>query len=139
MGRPSFVTSTGDLVVASTATSPDGYELLFLEGGILGRVDDMVTIRGNNVFPSSLEAIIRQYAEVAEYRIEVDAEQTLHQITIEIEPVAATSQDELTQLLKKITQHIKDRLNFQAKVIAVEAGVLPRFDLKGKRFFRKEG
>jgi len=138
LGSPVIRYRTGDLVVASTETSPDGYELLFLEGGILGRVDDMVTIRGNNVFPSSIEAIIRQYVEVAEYRIEVDTRQTLHHLKIEIEPVATLSQNDLTPLLKKITHHIKDRLNFQAEIIAVETGALPRFDLKGKRFFRKE-
>ncbi|VAX40809.1 Coenzyme A ligase [hydrothermal vent metagenome] len=130
---------TGDLVVASTEKSPDGYELLFLEGGILGRVDDMMTIRGNNLFPSSLEAIIRQYEDIAEYRIEVDTSQTLHHLKIEIEPVVTLSQNDLSSLLKKIAQHIKDRLNFQAEVVAVETGALPRFDLKGKRFFRKEG
>ena len=42
-----------------------------MEGGILGRIDDMVVVRGNNIFPASLEAIIRRFDAVAEFRVEV--------------------------------------------------------------------
>ena len=42
-----------------------------MEGGILGRIDDMVVVRGNNIFPASLEAIVRRFDGVAEFRIEV--------------------------------------------------------------------
>ncbi|MBM4077769.1 MAG: phenylacetate--CoA ligase, partial [Planctomycetes bacterium] len=60
---------TGDLVVAATDSHPSNRTLLRLKGGILGRIDDMLIIRGNNLFPSSLEAIIREFPEVIEYRI----------------------------------------------------------------------
>ncbi len=70
-GSPLIRYRTGDLVKAAGEASPSGRTWLHLEGGILGRSDDMLTIRGNNVFPSSLEAILRQFAEVAEYRVEV--------------------------------------------------------------------
>ncbi len=135
-GSPLIRYRTGDLVKAATDSSPSGRTWLHLEGGILGRSDDMITIRGNNVFPSSLEAILRQFEEVAEYRIEVHTEREMHQIKLEIEP-APQAADHLEPLLIRIRQTIKDRLNFNPEVIPVPVGSLPRFELKGRRFFRQ--
>jgi phenylacetate-CoA ligase len=134
-GSPLIRYRTGDLVKAATDASPSGRSWLHLDGGILGRADDMLTIRGNNVFPSSLEAILRQFDEVAEYRVEVRTEREMHHLKLEIEPVpeALTNAE---ALLSRIRRTIKDRLNFHPDVVAVPSGSLPRFELKGQRFFR---
>jgi phenylacetate-CoA ligase len=134
-GTPLIRYRTGDLVKAAIDASASGRTWLHLEGGILGRADDMLTIRGNNVFPSSLEAILRQFEEVAEYRVEVRTEREMHHLKLEIEPTPeALSNAEA--LLARIRRTIKDRLNFHPDVIAVPSGSLPRFELKGQRFFR---
>lgn len=52
---------TGDLVQADLSPAPSGRCLLRLAGGIQGRVDDMLVIRGNNVFPASIEAVVREF------------------------------------------------------------------------------
>ncbi len=135
LGSPLIRYRTGDLVRAATVASPTGRTWLHLEGGILGRADDMLTIRGNNVFPSSLEAILRQFDEVAEYRIEVRTEREMHRLKLEIEP-SPQAADRVENLLARIRRTIKDRLNFQPDVAAVAPGSLPRFELKGRRFFR---
>ena len=134
-GSPLIRYRTGDLVRAATDASPSGRTWLHLAGGILGRADDMLTIRGNNVFPSSLEAILRQFDEVAEYRIEIRTEREMHHLKLEIEPIPDVA-DGLETLLARIRRTIKDRLNFHPDVIAVAPGSLPRFELKGRRFFR---
>jgi phenylacetate-CoA ligase len=137
LGSPLIRYRTGDLARASTATSPDGYELLYLEGGILGRADDMVIIRGNNVFPSTLEAILRRYNEIVEYRITVETRRAMEHLRIEIEPAATCdSPDKVQQLVETVGSDIKDRLNFQAEITAVAMDTLPRFELKGRRFVR---
>ena len=69
-GSPVIRYRTGDLVQEDLSESPDGLCLKRLKGGVLGRVDDMMTIRGNNVFPSSIDAILREFDEVVEYRRE---------------------------------------------------------------------
>ncbi|MCH7687901.1 MAG: AMP-binding protein [Planctomycetes bacterium] len=139
LGSPLIRYRTGDLVKADTNRCPCGRELLRLEGGILGRCDDMLTIRGNNVFPSSLEAILREFDEIAEYRITVHTVRSMQHLKIEIEPTPNTeAQHETGALLETIQRAIKDRLNFQADVEAVSPGTLPRFELKGRRFFRAE-
>jgi phenylacetate-CoA ligase len=151
LGSPLIRYRTGDLVQTDTEPCPCGRELLRLKGGILGRCDDMVTIRGNNVFPSSLEAILREFDEIAEYRIEVETDRSMQHLKIEIEPTAAVggarppgsqgiadSAQPVSELVDAVSRTIKDRLNFHAEVAAVAPGSLPRFELKGRRFFRRD-
>lgn len=139
IGSPLLRYRTGDLVVADTAPCPCGRELLKLKGGILGRADDMVTIRGNNVYPSSLEAILRAFPTIAEYRITVQTRRAMQHLKIEIEPtpdvVGAPTRS--AELVANVEKTIKDRLNFHAEIISVASNTLPRFELKGRRFFRE--
>ncbi len=129
---------TGDLVKVATQPCKSGYELMRLEGGILGRVDDMVTIRGNNVFPSSLDAIIREIPDIIEYQVNVITRRSMPHMKIEIEPAPhrLSVPESLDALREQVEQGIKDRLNFHAEVILVSENALPRFELKGRRFFR---
>lgn len=139
LGSPLIRYRTGDLVRADTEPCRCGRELLRLAGGILGRSDDMVTIRGNNVFPSSIEAILREFDEIAEYRVEVTTVRAMQHLKIEIEPTAETaaSPEAAGRLVQTIGRTVKDRLNFQAEVTAVPPETLPRFELKGRRFVRQ--
>jgi phenylacetate-CoA ligase len=134
LGQPVVRYRTGDLVRAATSPCPSGFQLLRLEGGIIGRVDDMVTIRGNNVFPSSVEAILREFAEIAEYRLVVSTVRSMSQLQIDIEPQPLASET----LAARVARAIRDRLNFHADVVVVPSGSLPRFELKGRRFVRAE-
>src|SRR5256885_9084892 len=68
---PAIRYRTGDRVQATRGTCSCGRTLVKLAGGIAGRVDDMVTVRGVNVFPSAIEAIVRRFTEVEEYRVEL--------------------------------------------------------------------
>ncbi|WP_237228959.1 phenylacetate--CoA ligase family protein [Rubinisphaera sp. JC750] len=146
-GMPVIRYRTGDVVCASTEPNPCGRSLLRLEGGILGRADDMVTIRGNNVFPSSVEAVLREFGEVAEYRIVIREKDAMHHMVIEIEPTAelcnGCETEQLPELpgIQKLQQNlartVRDRLNFSAEIRFVSAESLPRFEMKGRRFVRE--
>ncbi len=135
-GSPVIRYRTGDLVVEDTDPSPDGLALLRLKGGILGRADDMLTVRGNNVFPSSIEAIVREFPEVAEYRVLVETRRAMQHVRIELEPKPEVT--DATALVDAVGAAIKDRLNFAAEITPVPPDTLPRFELKGKRFFRTD-
>ena len=135
-GSPLIRYRTGDLVQART-TDEATCSLLQLEGGILGRRDDMVTIRGNNVFPSTLEAVLRQFDELAEFRITLRTVRAMNHLRVEVEPVPELSDDQATALAGRIAQRIRDRLNFAVDVQAVPVDSLPRFELKGRRFHRE--
>lgn len=138
-GSPVLRYRTGDIVRADTNPSPDGYDLLRLAGGILGRSDDMLTIRGNNFYPSTLEEWLRQIPQIAEYRLTLRDQQAMQHLEVEIEPAAASqSPAAQAELIDQVRQVFKSRLNFQVQVTAVPPGTLPRFEMKGQRFHKSE-
>lgn len=126
---------TGDLVRAAVDSHPSGRILLRLPGGVLGRVDDMLIIRGNNVFPSSLEAVVREFAEIAEFRIVVSRQREMDHLRLDIEPIPEAADHD--DLLLRVKQKIQERLSFQAEVRAVSPGTLPRFEMKARRVIRE--
>ena len=132
-GSPVLRYRTGDLVEVDPRPGGCGRSLLRLRGGILGRSDDMITVRGNNVFPSSIEAVIRGVEGVVEFRVLLGSEGPLDRLSVEIEPVAGMAGDVLSDT---VAAAIRATFNFGADVAAVAAGTLPRFELKGRRFVR---
>ncbi len=138
-GSPLIRYRTGDLVRVDARPSPGGRSLLRLEGGVVGRVDDMITVRGNNVFPSHLEAILREFPELAEFRITVATQRAMQHLSIEIEPTAEVeARGDAGTLLEHVRRRLKDRLHFQVDVTTVPPGTLPRFEMKGRRVVRGE-
>jgi len=133
-GSPLLRYRTGDLVRVDPRPCHCGRVFVRLQGGILGRTDDMIHLRGNNVYPGAVEAVIRQFAEVAEFRLEVDYTASLPVLRVEIEPIAA---ELATRMIEGVDQAIRDQLLFRAEVRAVSPGSLPRFEGKARRFTRK--
>lgn len=134
LGSPLIRYRTRDLVKASTDDDPSGRQLLWLAGGILGRSDDMVTVRGNNVFPSSVEAVLREIDAVAEFRIDVKTVRSMHELCITVEPGTAKQAEGLDSIVKDA---LRKRLGFACEVTLAAPGELPRFELKGRRFHRQ--
>ncbi len=135
VGSPLIRYRTRDLVKASTAEDPSGRKLTWLDGGILGRSDDMVFVRGNNVFPSSIEAVVREIIEVAEFRIELRTVRAMQELCVAIEPIVDAVAD-VEQLKSKVQSALRQRLGFVIDVRAVSPGELPRFELKSRRIVR---
>lgn len=137
LGSPVIRYRTGDLVIADPTPHPSGRHWLRLKGGILGRTDDMLIVRGNNVFPASIEAIIREFDEITEFRIVVQRQREMNHIRLEIEPGPQVPEAESTTLGGRLAKAIKERLQFQAEVVVVPAQSLPRFEMKAKRLVRE--
>ena len=122
---------TGDLVVADPEPCACGRALLRLRGGILGRADDMITVRGNNLYPSSIESVIRRVGEVVEFRIHVTEDRQMDRLDVIVE-VSETADG--MEVAKRVATEIRNTFNLAADVTLAEAGSLPRFELKGRRF-----
>jgi phenylacetate-CoA ligase len=127
---------TADLVSkvpASRCSCGRGFDLY--EGGILGRVDDMKLVRGTNVYPRSVEAIVREYPEIDEFRLRLtrDADH-LDAITLRVEPVPSVPDAAWPALAERLGKDLAaahEGLRFAVERAA--AGELPRFELKAKR------
>ncbi len=124
-GSPVIRYRTGDLVRPSWR-GDGGNQFVRLDGGVLGRADDMAIVRGVNIFPSSIDQIVRSFPEVVEYRAVVYKESHLDQIRVEVE-------DRLNQP-DRIADELRLRLGLAVNVVAAPLGSLPRFEGKGKRF-----
>jgi phenylacetate-CoA ligase len=131
LGSPLVRYRTGDLVREGPADP--GAPFRWLEGGILGRRDDMVPLRGNNFYPSSLEAVLRRFPEVVEYRVEIDTSSPLAELRVEVEPTPTAD----AGLGERLARTIRDELLFRAEVTLVAVGSLPRFEMKASRVVRK--
>lgn len=132
-GAPVIRYRTGDLVRA--AIDDQGgpqHGFLFLIGGVLGRTDQMVIIRGVNVFPSSIESILREFPEVAEYRLTVFRQGEMDQLKIEAESSNMS-------LLEEIADRLQVRLGLRIDIQWAAPDSLPRFEAKGKRFIDARG
>jgi phenylacetate-CoA ligase len=107
---------------------------LALEGGILGRADDMIIVRGVNVFPSAVEAVLRRFPDVAEFQVLVTQPEGLTEMAVKIEP--APDCTDLAGLLRRVAHSFQSTFSLRIPVTAVPPGGLPRFELKAKRWVR---
>lgn len=126
---------TGDRVSMRRTRCACGRWFAWLEGGIVGRIDDMVCVRGNNVYPSAVDAIVRSFAEVVEYRARVVEHAALTEFTLEVEAQPGAPAD----LADRVASLFRDRLHFRPAVTLVAPGSLPRFDMKARRWVRERG
>ena len=123
---------TGDIVARRSSSCACGRTFAHLEGGVLSRVDDMVNVRGVNVYPAAVEAVVRQFDEVAEYRATIANTGSLRELTVEIELLAGT--DGASSVSTRLADALRDALGLRVPLKVVDAGTLPRFELKARRF-----
>ena len=110
---------------------------------ITGRSDDMLVIRGINIFPSQIEHVLRSLPEVGDqFMVYVDRVRHLDEMTIEVEMTRAGFSGELQDLArvqKKIVGELHSTLGLRTAVKLVEPGSLPRFEGKAKRVIDRRG
>ncbi|MCS7271672.1 MAG: phenylacetate--CoA ligase family protein, partial [Gemmataceae bacterium] len=128
-GSPLVRYRTGDVVLLQQGSAEGRCFWRRLQGGVRGRVDDMIHVRGNNLYPATLEAIIRRFPEVAEYRIVIDQRGPLTDLRIEVEPRSGDG----TALAAALARALRDELLFRIDVVAVPPQSLPRFEMKARR------
>ncbi len=105
-----------------------------LVGGILGRTDDMLVVRGVNVCPAAVEEVIRRFADVTEYRVEVDEDRSLVELRVLVEPSPECS--EVGRLTERVQAELQNVFGLRIVVSSVGCGGLPRFEMKARRWVR---
>jgi phenylacetate-CoA ligase len=126
-GFPAIRYRTGDVVECCEDRCPAGHADRWLPGGILGRTDDMVVIRGMNVFPSAIEQVLREFDELGEFRITFYTEPTaMDEVKLEVE---------LTQpgRGRAIQARLRTRLGLRVRIVPLKPGVLPTYIGKVRR------
>src|SRR5437879_7662366 len=129
-GSPAIRYRTGDRVRVANAPCPCGRTFMRLEGGILGRLDDMLIVRGVNVFPSAIEGIVRRFHAIEEFQVEVFRDGELDEVRVLVEVEDASVPEALRRSFSA-------DLGLRLDVRAVPRRSLPRHELKAKRVVRR--
>jgi len=130
-GSPVLRYRTGDRVRLAEQPCGCGRTFLRLEGGILGRVDDMLIVRGVNVFPSALEGIVRRFPAVDEFVIEVYRRTEMDEVRLLVETSGGAD------VPTAVREAIRVDLGIRVEVVPVPARSLPRYELKARRLVRR--
>ena len=135
---PAIRYRTGDLVKVKKGICPCGRAFRVLQDGVLGRKDEMIIIRGVNVFPNVLVNIVEIHIQPGDdYQIEAYKEAEVDEVAIKLE----TKEEGMGEMIQRAIQdEIKSKLNLRVEVKVVPKGTLPKFEYKAKRFIdrRKE-
>ncbi len=129
-----------DLVRFNRSQCECGRTFLRLDGGILGRSDDMFQFAGINIFPSAIENLIREVGEFStEYQLLVPKMGSGKHLKIRVEPATPDiPKEKLEEAVKKLIDTLKFRITITPDVEVVSIGELPRFEGKAKRIIREE-
>ena len=133
-GSPLIRYRTGDVVRLDPRPCPCGSPWIRLQHGILGRLDDMVIIRGNNLYPAALEELLRSIPNLADFRCTIISSDTMNTLRIEVEP---TYEGGAKTLAERVRRAFRNRFHFRATVQSVPQGTLPEFEMKARRWLRK--
>jgi phenylacetate-CoA ligase len=134
-GMPLIRYRTGDLVQLDVEPCRCGRTFARIVGGILGRADDMLLVRGVNVFPSAIEGVVREFPEVSEFRVEVSSRREMAEVRVllELQPGGTDS-----SVAQRVAQRLHKRLLLRVPCELVPPGSLPRFELKARRVVRRD-
>jgi len=143
VGSPLLRYKTGDLVKVQTSTINTqrnsnqqacvcGRHEMTLVGGILGRTDDMIVVRGVNVYPSAVEEIVRGCGGVAEYRAQVNVKNSLAELSLIVEPEADCG--DAAALARTLERAFESALALRVPISIAPAGSLPRWEMKAHRW-----
>lgn len=128
-GSPLIRYRTGDRVALSRTPCPCGRTTAWLRGGVVGRVDDMLVVRGVNVFPSAIENVVRSFDTIEEFEVHRATVREMAALTIRVE----TTEPDVPE---RVRRRLRERLGIDTRVERVDPGTLPRYDLKARRFRR---
>ena len=134
LGRPGFPAiryRTGDMVRLNIEPCVCGRTFVRFEGGVLGRADDMVIVRGVNLFPDAIESLVHRVEAVEEYQITVAKGTDLARLAVSIEVAEGADPDDTRAL---VTKSIQNALGLSPVVTVEPLESLPRFELKARRF-----
>ncbi len=123
---------TGDIVRRTAAPCVCGRTFARIVGGVLARTDDMINVRGVNVYPAAIESVVRQFHEIDEFRTTVTTTEAMRALSIEVE-VGPAFASEATDLEGRLAQRLREALGLTVTLRRVAPGTLPRFEMKARR------
>src|SRR5947208_3662156 len=119
----------------SRARAPGGRTYRRLRDGLPGRLDDMLIVRGENVYPSAIEATLRATDGLGgEFEVIVSRRETMDELLVRAEAAAGLGDPALLDALRALMrERLRARLGVHPIVELVPHGTLPRTEFKARR------
>jgi phenylacetate-CoA ligase len=128
---------SGDLTLWSNEPNPCGRTYPRLPNGIFGRIDDMFTIRGENVYPSEIDAALNELPHYGgEHRIIISREAMMDELLLRVEADAATFENgaaEIGHFHSDVERKLQKILGLRTLVEVAAPNSIPRTDFKARR------
>lgn len=134
-GMPVLRYRTGDLVELTTEPCPCGRRFARINGGVVGRADDMIIVRGVNLYPGVIDNLIRSVPNIAEYEVNIRRIAGLDDLSIRLEPADPLRFQEIASAL---SHEFRNQYSVRVTIEQAAAGTLPRYEFKSRRFKRIE-
>jgi len=134
--QPMIRLVSGDLTIWEDGPNPCGRTYPRLPHGVFGRIDDMFTIRGENVYPSEIDAVLNSFADYGgEHRITITREGAMDELVLAIEaaPTAFTDAARRARFTQDVTHALLKTLAIRARIDIVAPNSIPRTDFKARR------
>jgi phenylacetate-CoA ligase len=132
IGSPVLRYRTGDHVRINHEVCECGRTFVRMDGGVIGRIDQMLIVKGVNIFPSSLESIVRSFPSVQEFRVIVDEISAMDELTIVVEVAGDNPEDVVEAIGRKAALRLGLRVG-----VELAAQPLSRFEMKAARVIDK--
>jgi len=126
----------GDWLSITTRPCPCGRTHARAKGGLHGRNDDLVKIRGLVFFPAVFEDSIRRLNDAGdEFKIEITRLENMDRVRVTVEPTSQIPKSDYGPPRERIARALKGSLGIDVEVVLVPYGSLPRTTFKAKRLF----
>lgn len=133
VGMPVLRYRTGDLVELTTEPCACGRRFAQIKGGVVGRADDMIIVRGVNLYPSAIDNLIRSLSNIVEYEVNICRIAGMDDLSIKIETADKLGFEETALAL---THEFRNQYSVRVNVEQAASGSLPRYEFKSRRFKR---
>jgi phenylacetate-CoA ligase len=124
---------TGDLV-CKRYYEIEGERVLGFEGGILGRIDDMVVVRGVNLYPAAIDAAVCRFSDIDNYQVIISSDRSMREVTLEIE---LNERCQVEATVEKIADSLRRTFALRLPVRVVPLGSLPEHEFKANRWIKQ--
>ncbi|HKA18516.1 MAG TPA: AMP-binding protein [Blastocatellia bacterium] len=132
-GMPVLRYRTGDLVELLEDPCPCGRTSVRIKGGVLGRADDMLIVRGVNLYPSAIDNVVRSQKSIVEYEVEIRRIEGMDDLLIKTEIGDGKN---FADVKEALVSEFRSQLNIRVSVESAETGSLPRYEFKARRYKR---
>lgn len=132
-GMPVLRYRTGDLVELSREVCACGRTFARIKGGVIGRADDMLIVRGVNVYPSAIDNLMRAAPEVVEYEVNIARVRGMDELTMKLETRAEVS---FKRVADDLSGAFREAFNIAVAFEQAPPDSLPRYELKARRYKR---